>query len=67
MYKIRFQQNKETIIGVTIGVLVIVMAILNVTAVGSVLLSVYLPAGSRASDKTIDEATVNEAIKIIKQ
>lgn len=65
MYKIRFQQNKETIVGIALVVLIVIVAILNVTTVGSVLLKVYLSNGLPASDKTIDETVVNEAIKII--
>lgn len=67
MYKIRFQQNKDTLIGVGAFVLIVLVAIVNVVSALPILWQIYRPDGSHINDKTIDEEKVNEAIQIIKQ
>jgi len=67
MYKIHFQQNKDTIIGAGILLLIVIVAIVNAVGIGTVLWDVYRSDGSQTSDKTIDEVTVNEAINIVNQ
>ncbi len=67
MSKIRFLQNKETIItlGLMIGAVILIM--INIVALIPAVISVYTETKQTATKEPIDAATVNKAIEYLNQ
>lgn len=65
MFNNRFQRYKETIIGITLVVFVVVMIGVNIAIQTPLLLELYGETGISSNGPAIDEAVVTQAIELV--
>ena len=59
--------NKETIIGISLGIGLLLMVFIQTAILVPVLIRVYAPVAKIQNKEPIDTQTVNEALKVLGQ